>query len=72
MSGGQVNLEGKKIGRYEGKLLSINSLSSDPPTLISSNNHPSPQPSPTGEGVLSHFEGTGYAPSATTVAMSSP
>ena len=56
MSGGQVNLEGKKIGRYEGKLLSINSLSSDPPTLISSNNHPSPQPPPTGEGVLSHYE----------------
>ena len=33
------DLEGKKIGRYEGKLLSVNSLSSNPPTLLSSNNH---------------------------------
>ena len=38
-SGGQASLEGKKIGRYEGKLLSVNSLSSNPPTLLSSNNH---------------------------------
>ena len=38
-SGGQASLECKKIGRYEGKLLSVNSLSSNPPTLLSSNNH---------------------------------
>ena len=38
-SGGQASLEGKKIRRYEGKLFSVNSLSSNPPTLLSSNNH---------------------------------
>ena len=38
-SGGQASLEGKKIGRYEGRLLSVNSLSSNPPILLSSNNH---------------------------------
>ena len=50
------DLEGKKIGRYEGKLLSVNSLSSNPPTLLSSNNHPSPQPSSIGEGAFRHSE----------------
>ncbi len=35
-SGGQVNLEGKQIGRYEGKLLSVNSQSSNPPIFQSS------------------------------------
>ena len=39
-SGGQASLEGKKIGRYEGRLFSVNSLSSNPPTLLSSNNQP--------------------------------
>ena len=34
-SGGQASLEGKKIRRYEGKLFSVNSLSSNPPTLLS-------------------------------------
>ena len=29
------NLDGKKIRRYEGKLFSVNSLSSNPPTLLS-------------------------------------
>ena len=37
--GCQASLEGKKIRRYEGKLFSVNSLSSNPPTLLSSNNH---------------------------------
>ena len=32
-------LEDKKLRRYEGRLLSENSLSSNPPTLLSSNNH---------------------------------
>ena len=35
-----ANLEGRKIRRYEGKLFSVNSLSSNPPTLLSSNNQP--------------------------------
>ena len=39
-SEGQANLEGRKIRRYEGKLFSVNSLSSNPPTLLSSNNQP--------------------------------
>ena len=43
------NLDGKKIRRYEGKLFTLKSLSSNPPTLLSSK-HPSPQPSPMGEG----------------------
>ena len=51
--------EGKKIGRYEGKPFTLNSLSSNPPALLSSDNHPSPQPSPTGEGVFRHSEPTG-------------
>ena len=38
-SGGQASLEGKKIRRYEGKLFSVNSLSSNPPTLLPSTNH---------------------------------
>ena len=33
------NLDGKKIRRYEGKLFSVNSLSSNPPTLLPSTNH---------------------------------
>ena len=33
------NLAGKKIRRYEGKLFTLKSLSSNPPTLLSSNNH---------------------------------
>ena len=33
------NLDGKKIRRYEGKLFTLKSLSSNPPTLLSSNNH---------------------------------
>ena len=43
-SEGQSNLEGKKIGRYEGRLFTLKSLSSNPPTLLSSTNHPSPLP----------------------------
>ena len=38
-SEGLSNLEGKKIGRYEGRLLSINSLSSYLPILLPSTNH---------------------------------
>ena len=38
-SGRQANSDGKKIGRYASRLLSVNSLSSNPPTLLSSNNH---------------------------------
>ena len=38
-SGGQASLEGKKIGRYEGRLLSVNSQSFNPPTLLPSTNH---------------------------------
>ena len=38
-SGGQVNLEGKQIGRYEGKLLSVNSQSSNP-TIFQSSDKP--------------------------------
>ena len=34
------NLDGKKIRRYEGKLFTLKSLSSNPPTLLSSNNQP--------------------------------
>ena len=34
------NLEGKKIGRLEGKPFTLNSLSSNFPTLLSSNNQP--------------------------------
>ena len=33
------NLDGKKIRRYEGKLFTLKSLSSNLPTLLSSNNH---------------------------------
>ena len=33
------NLEGKKIGSLEGKPFTLNSLSSNPPTLLSSSNH---------------------------------
>ena len=33
------DLEGKKIGSLEGKPFTLNSLSSNPPTLLSSNNH---------------------------------
>ena len=33
------NLEGKKIGSLEGKSFTLNSLSSNPPTLLSSSNH---------------------------------
>ena len=45
--GGQVvwrsgDLEGKKIGSLEGKPFTLNSLSSNPPTLLSSNNQPLP------------------------------
>ena len=57
-SGCKANLEGKKIRRYEGKLFSVNSLSSNPPTLLSSK-QPSPQPSPIGEGVICHSEPLG-------------
>ena len=35
----QAYLEGKKIGSLEGKPFTLNSLSSNPPTLLSSNNH---------------------------------
>ena len=38
-SEGQTNLEGRNIRRYEGKLFSVNSLSSNPPTLLTSTNH---------------------------------
>ena len=48
-SGGQANSEGKKIGSLEGKLFTLKSLSSNPPTFLSSTNHPSPQPSPIGD-----------------------
>ena len=44
------NLDGKKIRRYEGKLFTLKSLSSNPPTLLSSK-QPSPQP-------LSHEKGS--------------
>ena len=53
------SLEGKKLGSLEGKPFTLKSLSSNPPTLLSSDNHPSPQPSPTGEGVFRHSEPTG-------------
>ena len=33
------DLEGKKIGSLEGKPFTLNSLSSNPPALLSSNNH---------------------------------
>ena len=60
VNGGQeANLEGKKVGRYEGRLFKVNSLSSNPPTLLSSINPPSPQPSPIGEGVVCHSEPSG-------------
>ena len=49
------NLDGKKIRRYEGKLFTLKSLSSNPPTLLSSK-HPSPKPSPMGEAELRHSE----------------
>ena len=48
--------EGKKLGSLEGKLFTLKSLSSNPPTLLSSDNHPSPLPSPTGEGAICHPE----------------
>ena len=51
--------EGKKIGSSEGKPLTLKSLSSNPPTLLSSNNQPSPQPSPMGEGAFRHSEPAG-------------
>ncbi len=57
-SGCKANLEGKKIRRYEGKLFTLKSLSSNPPTLLSSK-QPSPQPSPIGEGVICHSEPLG-------------
>ena len=33
------NLDGRKLRRYEGRLFNVNSQSSNPPTLLSSNNH---------------------------------
>ena len=38
LEGGQASLEGKKIRRYEGRLFTLKSLSSNLPTLLSSNN----------------------------------
>ena len=40
MSGGQANLEGKKIGSLEDKPFTLKSLSSNPPTLLSSDKPP--------------------------------
>ena len=54
-TGGQANLEGKKLRSFEGKPFTLKSLSSYPPTLLSSN-PPSPRPSPTGEGAFRHSE----------------
>ena len=36
MADGQASLEGRKIRRYEGKLFTLTSLSSNPTTLLSS------------------------------------
>ncbi len=33
------NLDGRNLRRYEGRLFNVNSQSSNPPTLLSSNNH---------------------------------
>ena len=54
---GQAGLEDRKVRRYEGRLFTVKSLSSFPPTLLSSDN-PLPQSLPQGreaEKSTSHF-----------------
>ena len=43
---GQACFEDRKVRRYEGRLFTVKSLSSYPPTLLSSDNDPLPSPPP--------------------------